>query len=599
MSSNESRPTASVTRRLFPFLEWMKGYKLNTFRRDGLAGLTVAVVLIPQSMAYAMLAGLPPHYGLYAAAVTPIIAGLWGSLRQLATGPIAIMSLLSLTTITHHAKSGSTEFIELSFLLAIMVGAIYLLIGVFRLGIIMSFISHSTVRGFTAAAALIIISTQLPHMFGIQVGRHENAIAGLYETFSKLPQLNLYTLMVGAVAFVMIYTIAKKWPRFPAALLTLVTTTAAVYLLGLIYNGVEVVGPVPSGLPRPHLPAINPSIIVDLAGPAFVLALVCFAETYSVGKAISEKTKQRVDVNREFVGQGLANLLGGFFQCLPVAGSFSRTALSYAAGARTGASNVISSLAVILSLLFLTPLLQHIPKSALAALVISAVLLLFHPKEVFVLWRKNRQDGIVAVTVFVLALLIKPDYALLIGVITSLTLFLYSSMHPRIVVVVKKPGEQVYLSDTRMDLPRCRQVAMIRIDNAIYFANASYTVDRVRADLQRQGPAVKYLLLDMKGVGFIDITGTDELRTLLAELHNRGVHVQLIGLHRPVFEVFDTSGLLEVLGRENIFLSFQDAHDALVDDLDAGFCNEHCPTDFTDPCCTLRQATTEGQKDAL
>ncbi|MFH2005749.1 MAG: SulP family inorganic anion transporter [bacterium] len=594
MSSPENRPAVSVTRRLFPFLDWMKSYSLSTFRHDGLAGLTVAVVLIPQSMAFAMLAGLPPHYGLYAAAVTPIIAALWGSLRQLATGPTAIMSLLTLTAIGHHAKPGSPEFIQLAFLLSIMVGTVFLLIGAFRLGIVMSFISHSTVRGFTAAAALIIISTQLPHVLGIHVTPHENAIAGFFETIRKLPQLNPYTLIIGAAAFLMIYGIVRKWPHFPGGLVTLAAATAAVYLLDLGAFGVEVLGRIPHGLPHPHVPAVHLSVVVDLAGPAIVLALVCFAETYAVGQTISEKTKQRVDVNQEFIGQGLANVVGGFFQSPPVAGSFSRSAMSYASGARTGASHIVSSLAVILALLFLTPLLQHIPKSALSALVISAVLLLFHPRAVFVLWRKNRHDGIVAVTVFVLALLIKPDYALLIGVITSLALFLYASMHPRIVVVVKKPGEQVYLSDTGQDLPRCRQVAMIRIDNAIYFANASYTVDRLRSELEQQGPHVRYLLLDMKGVGFIDITGIDELRTLISEVRNRGMRVQLIGLHQPVFKVFETSGLLEVLGRENIFLSFQDAHDALLEDLDENFCHEHCPTDFTDPCCTLRQTTSDG-----
>jgi len=586
-----------VTHRLFPFLDWMKGYKLSTLRQDGQAGLTVAVVLIPQSMAFAMLAGLPPHYGLYAAAVTPIIAGLWGSLRQLATGPTAIMSLLTLTAISHHARPGSPEFIQLAFLLSIMVGMIFLFIGVSRLGIIMSFISHSTVRGFTAAAALIIITTQLPHVLGVQVAPHENAIAGFIETIGKLPQLNPYTLIIGAVAFVMIYGIVSRWRRFPAGLLTLITMTAAVYLLDLQLYGVEVVGAVPRGLPRPHVPAVNLSIVVDLAGPAIVLALVCFAETYAVGKTISEKTKQRVDVNREFIGQGLANLVGGFFQSPPVAGSFSRTAMSYASGARTSASNVISSVAVTAALLFLTPLLQHIPRSALAALVISAVLLLFHPREVFVLWRKNRHDGIVAVTVFLLALLIKPDYALLIGVITSLTLFLYSSMHPRVVVLVKKPGEQVFISDTGQKMPRCRQVAMIRVDNAIYFANATYTVNRIRQELKKQGPDIKYLLLDMKGVGFIDITGIDELRTLISEVRKRGMRVLLIGLHRPVFAVFETSGLLKMLGRENIFLSFQDAYDALLPGLDADFCFDHCPTDFHDPCCTLRSAVGDGHQE--
>jgi SulP family sulfate permease len=338
--------------RFFPFLTWFKGYNASTFRGDALSGITVAVVLIPQAMAYAMLAGLPPVYGLYAAAVTPLIGALWGSLRQLATGPIAIMSLLVLTTLTPLADPGSEQFIRLAFLLSFLVGIIYLLIGTFRLGLVMFFISHSAVKGFTAAAALIIIATQLPNFLGISASRHEYILPRLVEIVKGLPGLNLHTTGVGLLAIGIIFGVQKIRKSLPAGLIAMVGATVLVIFAELHLKGVAIIGKIPSGLQHPALPPLDIETISSLLGPAVVIALVSFAETYSVGKAISAKTKQKVNVDQEFIGQGVANLIGSFFQSYPVSGSFSRTAINYATGAKTGISSVISSLSVILALLF-------------------------------------------------------------------------------------------------------------------------------------------------------------------------------------------------------------------------------------------------------
>ena len=536
--------------RVFPFLEWLKGYELSFLKSDAIAGITVAVVLIPQAMAYAMLAGMPPVYGLYAAAVTPLIAALWGSLRQLATGPIAIMSLLVLTTLTPMAEPGSPQFVELAFLLAFMVGVLYLAIGIFRMGIVMAFISHSAVKGFTAAAALIIISTQLPHFLGITVARHEYIIHKLVDIGKSLPSFHLLTSIVGFTAFVVIYGLKKIRPNFPAALLAMILTTGAVFILQLDQNGVAIVGKTPSGLPGPHLPLFEFDTISSLIGPAVVIALVSFAETYSVGKAISSETKQKVDVNQEFIGQGLANIIGSFFQCYPVSGSFSRTAINFSSGAKTGISSVVSSLSVVITLLFLTPLLTYIPRAALAALVISAVLILFHPKSVFELWKMNRDDGIVAVTVFVLALLTKPDYALLIGVMISLMFFLWKTMHPRIIRVTKDPVHNMFINADEFDKPSCPQILHLRSDNAIFFANAEYTSGRIIERLNELAEPPKFMLMDFQAVGFIDITGVVELKALLEELNLRGIRFALMGVHLPVKEVFISSGFMDELEPE-------------------------------------------------
>lgn len=586
----QHRPSThvSIWVRFFPFLLWLKGYGSRDFRSDGLAGLTVAVVLIPQSMAYAMLAGLPPVYGLYAATITPVIGALWGSLRQLGTGPIAIMSLLVLTTLSPFAEPGSAEYISLAFVLSFMVGGLYFLLGVLRMGLIMSFISHSSVKGFTAAAAIIIISTQLPHFLGISVEKHEYTLPMLINIFRELSHLNPHTCAIGIVSFLSISIIKHLSKSMPASLIALVIATAALMIFDLEQKSVAVIGEIPIGLPSFAIPHVTFSLLSSLAGPTVVIALVSFAETYSVGKAISIKSKQKVDIDQEFIGQGLANLIGSFFHCYPVSGSFSRSAINFAAGAKTGISSIVSSLFVILSLLFLTPLFTNIPKAALAALVINAVLLLFNPKEVFALLKKNRHDGIVAVTVFIMALVIKPDYALLLGVMMSLIFFLWKTMHPSIVRITKDPELNMFVDGDLTNKPDCPQILQLRIDSEIYFGNAQFLAEHILERLEESSSSVKYLLLDFQAVNFIDITGIDELRVLMEDIKSRGVQPAFINITPPVEKVFISSGLINDIDQTLIFDSKGTATKQLFSHLDQEYCKNTCPNTLFQECIALK-----------
>jgi len=577
-----------IIHRIFPFLAWLKTYQAAFLKGDAIAGLTVAVVLIPQAMAYAMLAGLPPVYGLYAGAVTPLLGALWGSLRQLATGPIAIMSLLVLTTLTPIAEPGSQQFIELSFLLAFLVGGIYLLIGIFRLGLIMSFISHSAVMGFTSAASLIIISTQLPHLFGIQIERHEYMFPKLVAIVQALPGLHWPTLIIGLLSLGIIYGIKKFKPNFPGALVALIATTLLVYFLKLHESGVAILGKNEGGLPLPALPPFDFDMIFALTGPAVVLALVSFAETYSVGKSISAQTKQKLDVDQKFVGQGVANMLGSFFQCYPVSGSFSRTAINFASGARTGIASAITTGSVIITLLFLTPLLTYIPKASLAALIITAVLMLFHPREVFRLWKMNRHDGIVAICVFTLSLLSKPDYALLIGILMSLVFFLWKTMRPRIVRISKDPELNMFVNADMFEKPGCPQILHLRSDNSIYFANAEYTVESIVERMEEVDTPVKYLLLDLQAMAFIDITGIEELRVLKEEADAKHMELALMEIHLPVQEVMESSGFMAEMNPELILQKRGEAITVLFKHLDHDYCKNVCPYALFFECRTVK-----------
>lgn len=581
-------------RRCIPFTEWIKDVTFKTFARDLVAGLTVAVVLIPQSMALAMLAGMPPVYGLYTASMTPIVGALWGSLRQLATGPIAITSLLVLTSVSPHAEPGSERFIEIACLLALLVGTIYLVIALLRFGIFMSFISHAVVKGFTSAAALIIIATQLPGLLGVHVDHHEYIFPMLVDIGRALPATNLTALGIGALGFVTIYGIKRINQRLPASLFALVFTTLAVILLDLEQNGIAIVGFVPSGFPSPSLPALDFEILSTLFGSAVVIALVSFAETYSVGKSITDKTKQRANVNQEFFGQGMANVVSSLFHGFPVSGSFSRTAINYAAGAKTGISGIISGLMVIASLLFLTPLFTHVPRAALSALVISAVLLLFRPWDIVPVWKTDKKDGAVALLVFVLALFSKPDYALLIGIIISLMFYLWKTMHPRVVRITKDPFGSGFLNANRHHNPVCDQIMHLRGYNSLYFGNAEYYTEIIRRELEKNRGKTRFLLLDFEAVGFVDSTALDELELLLEEVKKQGISIGFIDIHRPVEATFECSGILQKIQPIHVMRSKGEAirHVFSGSHLDYDYCKNVCPFRVFKECPTEKKGSS-------
>ena len=572
----------------FPFFSWIRGYRIGSFRGDFIAGITVAAVLIPQSMAYAMLAGMPPVYGLYAATIPSLIGALWGSLRQLATGPIAITSLLVLSTLTPFAEPDTARYIELAFILSFMVGILYLGIGLLHLGQLMSFISHSAVKGFTSAVALIIIATQIPHFLGTTISRHEFILPMLLEIVRKLPSTHIPTFVMGLAAFSIIYSIKKYRPNFPSGLLAIVITSIVVFAFQLHDRQIAVVGMIPKGLPFLNVPFSDFYTISSLIGPSVVIALVSFAETYSVGKALSAQSKQKVNVDQELIGQGMANLAGSFFQSYPVSGSFSRSAINYACGAKTGISSVTASLIVALALLFLTPLFTYIPRATLAALIISAVLLLFHPKEIIVLWKMNRDDGIVASIVFVMALVTKPDYALLIGVMSSLIFFLWKTMHPCIIRVAKDPERNIFVNGDISGKPSCPQLVHLRSDNCICFANAEYTVEQLFKRVDEHQTPVRFLLLDFQAVGFIDITGTDELRVLNDELKTRSIQLALMNVHLPVIQVFKSSGFIKEVDPEFIITNEAQAITSLFPHFDHSYCKEICPYEIFYECPSVK-----------
>ncbi len=573
--------------RFFPFLRWLKGYDRKTFTSDFIAGLTVAVVLVPQSMAYALIAGLPPVYGLYAASIPVIVAALFGSSAQLATGPVAIVAFLTFVSLTSYAKPGEEKFIELAILMAFLVGIIQLTIGLFRLGFLVNFVSHSVIIGFTNAAAIIIISTQIPAILGVKVEQKELIFQNIYEIAKAIPQTNPYTLMVGLVSIALIVGLRKINKNFPSALLTVVLFTTLSYLLAFESYGIKVVGDIPQGLPLPSLPSIDLDLLDRILGKAFIIALVGFMEAYAIAKFIASQTKQKIDVNQELVGQGLANLVGSFFKSFPVSGSFSRSAVNFQAGAKTGMANIISASFVIATIFLVAPILYYLPRAVLSAVVITAVVGLVKPHYFTHLWKTNRYDGISAITTFSLSFIMKPDYAIFIGMFLSLSLFLWRSLYPRIVRMSRDPVSKTFVNAETNSLPTCPQIEMVRPEASFYYANTENILEELR-EIVSQKPALKHLVIDCESVNYMDGTALDALSDFLEDMKKKGVNLVLVNAKAPVEEVMRRSGFLEKLGKKNLMPSKGYAVGELFKSIDHGYCAKICPYAVFNECYTVK-----------
>ena len=537
--------------KLFPFLAWFP-LRADTVKADCIAGLTVALVLVPQSMAYAQLAGLPAYYGLYAAFLPVAVAALWGSSSQLGTGPVAVASLLTASALTPLAAPGSEDFVALAILLALLVGVVQLALGVFKLGVVVNFLSHPVIVGFTNAAALIIGLSQVNKIIGVPMGRSEHFINDIWGVARQLGDTHLPTLMMGLAAVAIMWAIRKRAPKFPGVLIAVVLATATAWLTDYGARGGQVVGAVPSGLPTPALPALSWEQAGQLLSAAIVISLVGFMEAISIAKAIAAKTKQKIDPNQELIGQGLANLAGAMTQAFPVSGSFSRSAVNINAGARTGLSSVITAACVLLTLLFLTPLLHHLPQAVLAAVIIMAVAGLINFGAIKHAWQANRHDGLAAVVTFVATLAFAPhlDKGIMVGAGLAIVLYLYRTMSPRVAILGRYHDGT--LRDAKLhNLPPSDVVTAVRFDGRLYFANVAYFEDAI-LEAVATNPQAPYLLIVASGINEMDASGEEVMHHLVERLHANGVTVVFSGLKKQVLDVMRATGLFDQISHANI-----------------------------------------------
>lgn len=649
-------------------------------RADVVAGITVALVLVPQSMAYAQLAGMPAHYGLYTAFLPVLVAALWGSSGQLATGPVAVVSLLTAAALTPIAAQGSAQYVALAITLTFLVGCLQFALGVLRLGFVVNFLSHPVIAGFTSAAAIIIALSQLNKVLGVPMPRSEVFLVDVWGVLQQLGGAHWPTVAFGVFAFAAMLAFRRWLPAWPGVLITVAVATAIsaaigfertangtveqlddseartlareyleararvqqleqerrgklaelartdrsqpagsqhaaalnyeIELLGLriadrnaenrrrlrllrqltfeggqdaggirffppgsatagdgmrwriqsvdangirFQGGGEIVGRIPAGLPEFRLPPIDLASLASLLATALVISVVGFMEAISIAKAIAARTRQRIDPNQELIGQGLANLAGSVTQCYPASGSFSRSAVNFQAGARTGFASVVTAAIVMLTLLFLTPLLYHLPQAVLAAVIMLAGISLLHLAAIRHAWKVQRHDGAAGAATFIAALALAPhlDLAILAGAGLSVLLFLYRSMRPR-VAILERSGDGSLREAAPDALPHDDEIVAVRFDGQLYFANVPYFEDSL-LDISSRFPKAKYVLVVADGINQIDASGEETIRLLGQRLAENQIRLAFSGLKPQVLSVLRTTGTLEAIGAENLF----------------------------------------------
>ena len=544
-------------------------WRIGTIKADLLAGITVSLVAIPQSLAYAQLAGVPAYYGLYAALIPTVIGALFGSSNQLSTGPVAMTSLLTAASIAPLAAHGTDLFYSYAILLALISGLFQIAFGVLRVGVLLNFLSNPVLMGFINAAAIIIGLSQLPTLLGIPAAQSEHFLLDISQVLLHIDTAHALSFGFGLSAIIMLLGFKKFTPKLPGVLITVAFLTWLSYAIGYANLGGRVVGVVPQGLPTMSLPPLDWHATVALLPASFVIALISFMEAMSSCKVIAIKTRQPWDENKELVAQGLAKVAAAFSQSMPVSGSFSRSALNLAADAKTPLSSIISAVFVLLTLLFFTSLLFHLPKPVLAAIIMMAVLNLINFQTIKNAWRANKDDGLAAIITFVATLGFAPNIqnGILTGIILSLSLLLYRMMRPRI-AVLGMHSDATLRDAVLHNLHELHPLlGAIRFDGALRFVNVSYFEDAL-LKMERENPDMAYILVASSGINEIDASGIEMLRTLLDRFKKSGIKLAFSGIKKQVSAVMDRTGLTEEIGNANIFPTDKMAVDEICRRLD-------------------------------
>ncbi|MFD0862907.1 SulP family inorganic anion transporter [Sungkyunkwania multivorans] len=551
-----------MLKKVFPIFTWLPAYKRSYLSGDLVAGLTVGIMLVPQGMAYAMIAGLPPVFGLYAALIPQIIYAMMGTSRQLAVGPVAMDSLLVAAGLGALSLSGIEEYIGMAIFLALFMGVIQLLLGLLRMGFLVNFLSKPVISGFTSAAAIIIGLSQLKHLIGAEIAQSNQIHFLLRNVLNTISETNGYALGIGLVAILLIIGLKRLNKKFPAALLVVVLGILIVYLGGWQDFGVKIVGAVPKGLPEFQIPSINGSRISELLPIALTLALIAFMEAISVAKAVEEKhTDYEVDANQELVALGTSNIIGAFFQSYPTTGGFSRTAVNEQAGAKTGVAAIISALIVGLTLLFLTPLFHYLPNAVLAAIIMVAVFGLIDLKYPIKLFKYRKDEFVLLILTFLITLVIGIKEGILLGVLISLLLMVYRASKPHIAILGRIKGTEYFKNIDRFnkEVEERADLLILRFDAQLFFGNKDYFKNQLFKQIEKKGKGLKGIILNAEAINYIDSSAALQLQHIIKELNARGLRFMIAGAIGPTRDIIFSSDLIQLLGAENLFVKTYEA----------------------------------------
>ena len=539
-----------------PILDWLPNYKKSFLRDDIVAGITVGIVLIPQGIAYALIAGLPPIYGLYTALIPQLIYAIFGTARQVAVGPVAMDSLIVATGVSTLALAGSQSYIEIAVLLAFVVGAIQLLMGILRLGFIVNFLSRPVITGFTSAVAIIIGLNQLGNLLGVSFVKSDQIHLLIGDFVRKISQLNVGTTIIGVASCSIIVVLKKINKKIPNALVVVLLGILVMTFFGDYFLGVAIVRDIPSGLPTFSIPEIDIDQIRELLPIAITLVLVGYLETISIGKTLEAKQDiYRVDANQELVALGLGNVFGSFFKSYPATSSFSRSAINEDAGAITGLAGIVASIMVIITLLFLTPVFYNLPKTILASIIMVSVVKIINIKEARYLWRANNLDFWLAMATFFATLIFGVEYGILTGVGLSLIVLIFRTSRPYVAELGKVPDSNFYRNINRFEeVIVDKDVLVFRFDAQLFYANADYFRECLEEMVDRKGEHLKLIVLDAESINRTDSTGVEMLKDRIKFYKKRGIAFYFAGVKGPVRDALFRGGVLGVTDIDHFFM---------------------------------------------
>ena len=560
-----------------PILQWLPGYQKSWIKSDLFAGLTVGVILIPQGIAYAIIAGLPPIYGLYTALVPQLVYAIMGTSRQLAVGPAAMDSLIVASGVAALASVGSEHYIAVSVMLAFLVGSFQFLFGLFRLGFLVNFLSRPVISGFTSGSAIIIGLNQLGNLFGIELDRSNQVQVLISESVKSFNELHWPTLVMGGVSIVFLLVLKKINNRIPASLLIVFIGIAVVYFFRLDNRGVQILGEIPAGLPKFEMPTLSMELVQQLSGLAMTLALIGFLEAISIAKSVEAKhNSYQVKPNKELIALGLGNIVGSLFQAYPSTAGFARTAVNDQSGAKTPMASLVAALVIALTLLFLTPLFFFLPKSVLAAIIIVSAygLLDFSmPKNLLTF---NWRDLVTLNSTLLFTVFVGIKEGILFGIVLSLGMLIYKSTKPHMAVLGQVPGTHFFRNIKRFgNLIVDPKILVVRFDAQLYFANTNYFKEKLKQFVFEKGPDLKYLIIDGESLNALDSSAIYALEEIHDYFSQKGIILVFTGLKGPVRDALVKSKLMKKIRYDHCFMSIQEAVECCKKD---GF---ETPTNYT------------------
>lgn len=563
-------------RHFFPFLLWWPRVSRQTCRADILAGFTGAVIALPQCVAFAVIAGMPPEYGLYTGMIPAIVAALFGSSWMLVSGPTTAASLLLFASLSGYAEPGSATYVELALTVTFMVGLIQLSMGLVRFGSLVNFISHSVVVGFTAGAALLIMISQVKHFLGLTYPRTVHILEIANNIRNHISESNPYAVGVGMLTLVTGLLVRRYMPRWPYMIVSMVAgtlgATAITSLVGSEVSRIATVGALPASLPPLSLPALSLAKVKMLAPVALALALFALTEATSIARSLADKVDQELDGNQEFIGQGLSNLIGCFFSGYVATGSFNRSGMNYEAGAQTPLAAVFAGLLLMPVVLFIAPLAAYLPYSCMAAILFLVAWRLIDPAHILKIVRTSVAESCIVFTTFFGTLFLEMSFAILLGIMVSLAIYLNRTSHPRVLVRVPDPRQEGRPFHTDPLLPQCPQLRIVRIDGSLYFGAVNH-VRGILRNLEKNWPGQKHLLIVGSGINFIDMAGAELLVNLAKERHREGGGLYFYDMKEGICSHFRFLNYLLDIGTENVFLSKKEAIAEIVKILDQSICN--------------------------